>query len=134
MKINGRCHCGNITYRAEVDPRRVYICHCNDCQAITGSAFRWAVPVAEADFELLSGEPRTYVKVADSGAESHQLFCPDCASPLYSTSIGKGPRRFNLRLGTAQQRAELAPSTQCWHRSAQHWVKDLRQVESVETQ
>ena len=95
MKIDGRCHCGFITYEAEVDPEEVYICGCTDCQAISGTAFRWAVPVPEGSFKLLTGKPKTYIKTADSGATSHQLFCPQCASPLYSTSItcSNGVRR-----------------------------------------
>jgi hypothetical protein len=99
MKIDGRCHCGFITYEAEVDSDEVYLCHCTDCQAISGSAFRWAVPVPERAFKHLTGKPKTYVKAAESGATSHQLFCPECASPLYSTSIGVGPKVLNLRLG-----------------------------------
>jgi hypothetical protein len=134
MKIDGKCHCGNITYQAEIDPEQVYICHCTDCQSISGTAFRWAVSVAEEDFRLLTGSPKTYIKRAESGAESHQLFCPDCASPLYSTAIGEGPRSFNLRLGTARQRAELGPKLQCWHRSAQAWVTDIQRVKEIETQ
>ena len=134
MNIHGQCHCGRISYQAEVDPERVYICHCTDCQAMTGSAFRWAVPVPKQDFKLISGEPKTYVKRADSGAVSHQLFCGDCGSPLYSTSLSNGPRTFNLRLGTARQRGELSPKSQCWHRSAQRWVDGVEGVPSVETQ
>ena len=118
MKIDGRCHCGQISYEAEVDPKLVYICHCTDCQVMTGSAFRWAVPVPSEAFKLLSGRPKTYVKTAESGATSHQLFCPDCASPLYSTTLGDGPKLFNLRVGTARQRAELTPRNQYWCRSA----------------
>jgi hypothetical protein len=37
MKIERGCHCGNITYRAEVYPNRVGICHCTDRQTLTGS-------------------------------------------------------------------------------------------------
>ena len=44
MKIEGGCHCGNITYRAEVDPNTVGICHCTDCQTLTGSAYRANIP------------------------------------------------------------------------------------------
>jgi hypothetical protein len=134
MKIDGQCHCGNITYQAEIDPEEVYICHCTDCQSISGTAFRWAVSVAEENFQLLTGSPKTYIKRAESGAESHQLFCPDCASPLYSTAIGEGPKSFNLRLGTARQRAELQPKLQLWHRSAQAWVTDIQRVKEIETQ
>jgi len=43
MKIDGGCHCGNITYTAEVDLDRVGICHCTDCQTMTGSAYRVTV-------------------------------------------------------------------------------------------
>ena len=134
MKIDGKCHCGNITYQAEIDPDQVYICHCTDCQSITGSVFRWAVSVAEEDFKLLTGEPKTYVKMAESGATSHQLFCPECASPLYSISIGDRPKFFNFRVGTARQRAELRPKSQYWCRSAQNWVTDLEQAEETDTQ
>lgn len=134
MKIDGRCHCGFITYEADVDPDEVYVCHCTDCQSISGSAFRWAVPVAEGAFKLLTGRPKTYTKTAESGAKSHQLFCPECASPLYSTSTGEGSRVLNLRLGTARQRADLPPKRQYWHRSAQGWVSDIGQVKEMETQ
>jgi hypothetical protein len=122
VKIDGRCHCGRITYEADVDPDEVYICHCTDCQSITGSAFRWGVPVAEKAFKLLGGEPKTYVRITESGATSRQLFCPDCASPLYSITIGTEPKVFYLRLGTARQRSELRPRIQYWCRSAQKWV------------
>jgi hypothetical protein len=134
MKISGNCHCGNITYRAQVDPNEAYICHCTDCQSISGSPFRWVVSVAETDFELLSGEPKTYIKISDNGEESLQLFCPNCASPLYSTTSGAGPKWFNLRLGTAEQRSQLKPKSQCWHRSVQKWVNGIEQIKSTETQ
>jgi hypothetical protein len=40
MQIDGQCHCGRIAYQAEIDPVRVSVCHCTDCQALTGSPFR----------------------------------------------------------------------------------------------
>ena len=50
MKIDGSCHCGAIRYEAEVDPGDVSICHCTDCQKLTGSAFRVTVAAEEARF------------------------------------------------------------------------------------
>ncbi len=58
MKIDGGCHCGGITYEAEIDPEMVGICHCSDCQALSASAFRTILPVPEDSFEILSGEPK----------------------------------------------------------------------------
>src|SRR5215472_10984669 len=109
MKIDGRCHCGFIAYEAEVDPEAVYICHCTDCQAITGTAFRWAAPVPEESFKLLSGKPKTYIKTAESGATSHQLFCPECASPLYSISIDTGIGNGAPARPTAAENRVLVP-------------------------
>ncbi len=40
MRIDGQCHCGGITYEAEVDPATARICHCTDCQVLSGTAFR----------------------------------------------------------------------------------------------
>ena len=134
MRIEGSCHCGFITYEAKVNPEEVYICHCTDCQSISGSPFRWAVSIPEADFKLLSGQPKTYEKKSDSGNTSHQLFCPECASPLYSTNTNPGPKTFNLRLGTAVQRNLLKPKIQYWHRSVQKWVDDIDKMESVESE
>lgn len=135
MKINGSCHCGKVSYRAKINLDDVYLCHCTDCQSISGSPFRWAVPVAELDFELLSGQPKTYVKrVSDEGIESHQVFFPDCASPLYATNTSPGTKILNLRLGTAEQRSLLKPNAQYWHRSAQKWVDEIEHIRSIETE
>ena len=125
MKIDGGCHCGNITYRAEVDPEEVIICHCTDCQTLSGSAFRTVVQADEASFELTKSAPKIYVKTAESGAKREQAFCPECGTQIYSTSGGAGPRRLGLRVGTIRQRDELPPKAQYWCRSAQHWVQDL---------
>ena len=53
MKVDGACHCGHIRYEAEVDPAIVVICHCTDCQTLSGSAFRTVVPTLAGSFRLL---------------------------------------------------------------------------------
>ena len=91
MKIQGACHCGDISYEAIVDPSRVSICHCTDCQALTGSAFRVTVPTLNEDFELRTGAPKIYIKTGGSGAKRVQAFCARCGSP--STLIRSTIRR-----------------------------------------
>jgi hypothetical protein len=46
MKVEGRCHCGKIEYEVEVDETKVQICHCLDCQTLTGSAYRVTIPAS----------------------------------------------------------------------------------------
>jgi hypothetical protein len=134
MKIDGQCHCGAITYEAEVDPEKVIICHCSDCQSLSGTAFRTVVPTREQDFRLLSGQPKSYIKTAESGNKREQTFCPECGTPLYATSVGDGPRMFGLRLGAVRQRDQLVPKKQYWARSALPWLPELGSIPKVEKQ
>jgi len=67
MHVDGSCHCGRLTYTAEIDPAKVSICHCTDCQAMSSSAFRMIVVAEKGSFRLLSGEPTIYVTAAGSG-------------------------------------------------------------------
>ena len=85
MKIDGSCHCGNITFEAEVDPDNVGICHCTDCQALSASAFRVGVTASEDDFKILSGELKIYVKTAESGTPqaSWNLPCTSGSSTFW---------------------------------------------------
>ena len=126
MHVDGACHCGKISYEAEVDPDKVGLCHCTDCQTLTGSAFSLFVPVPKEKFRL-RGEPHVYVKTAESGNRRAQAFCPHCGSRLYATAE-HDPQVFNLRIGTVRQRAALAPKAQLWCRSALPWVSELSSV------
>ena len=132
MKVHGRCHCGSIAYEADVDPARVSACHCTDCQTLSGSAFRVSVPAPRESFRL-TGEPRRYIKVAESGNRRIHAFCGECGGPVYSCAIDDPPT-YTLRVGCLDQRAELPPRRQIWCQSAVAWSMDLRDVPKVERQ
>jgi len=134
MKIDGKCHCGYITYEAEADPATAMICHCTDCQTLSGSAFRTVILTEKGSFKLRSGELKIYVKRGDSGTERPQSFCPKCGTPIYSTTLGEGPKFYSIRVGTIHQRDKIMPKRQLWFRSAQHWVADLGSIPNVEKQ
>ena len=134
MKIDGGCHCGYIAYEAEADPAKAMICHCTDCQTLSGSAFRTVILTHEGTFKLRSGELSIYVKTGESGTPRPQAFCPKCGTPIYSTTIGEGSKVHSIRLGTLRQRDEFVPKLQLWCRSAQHWVTDIGSIPVVEKQ
>ena len=134
MKVEGGCHCGHIAYEAEIDPAKVGICHCTDCQTLSGSAFRTVVATALGGFKLCSGELKIYVKTGESGARRQQSFCPQCGTPIYSAADHDGPRVHSIRLGTVRQRDLLVPKIQYWSRSAQGWLGEMDAIRKVETQ
>ena len=125
MQVQGGCHCGYITFEAEIDPDRVRICHCTDCQQLTGSAYRVNVNVPKSKFKLLTGMPKTYLKTAESGNKRAHGFCPECGTPIYSAPPTPDPDSYGLRVGTIKQRAQLPPKKMGWCRSALPWAMDL---------
>ena len=132
MQVHGACHCGAIAYEATVDPARVTVCHCSDCQRLTGTAWRVTVPAAAAGFRLLRGQPRTYRKTGSSGNPRAQVFCADCGSQLYAHAAVAQPESYGLRVGCLDEKAALAPRRRIWCRSALDWSVSLHGLETRE--
>ena len=124
MKIDGGCHCGELQYEADIDPNSIGICHCTDCQIISGTAFRVVTQIPKSQFTLLRGTPKTYTKTAESGRPRILAFCENCGTHIYATGPGK-EIPYGLRIGTCNQRGELKPSREIWKRSALPWLCDL---------
>jgi len=133
MKVEGSCHCRRITYQASVDPENVSICHCTDCQMLTGSVYRVSVPVSKESFSLLTGEPKIYIKTADSGTKRAHAFCPDCGAPVYSSAV-EDPPTYSLRVGCLRQRADLPPRKRIWCGSALAWSLNVAEVPQIDRQ
>ena len=128
MKIDGRCHCGQVRFEAEVDPSVLNVCHCTDCQTLTGSAFRVTIQAAAEHFKLLSGTLTSYIKTADSGNKRRHSFCGTCGTPIHASDL-ENPPRYSLRIGTIAQRAAFAaPRRQIWRRSALPWVDKMADI------
>lgn len=127
MKIQGGCHCGLITYEAEIDPETATMCHCPDCQTLSGTAFRTLIPARKEFFKLIIGEPKIYLKTTGCGTEhgtrSVQSFCAECGSAIYSSAEIE-PLVFMLRIGTIRERVELIPKSQMYFESALGWLSD----------
>lgn len=123
MHVDGACHCGAISLTADIDSERVVVCHCSDCQVLSGSPFR-VIAIAAVESVCLQGTPKHYVKVAESGIKRIQAFCAQCGTPLYSSGE-ENPTHFNIRVGILKQRAALTPTLQIWHRSSLPWLEQL---------
>jgi hypothetical protein len=123
-----------MTYEAAIDPGKVIICHCTDCQVLSSSAFRMVVLAEPGTFRLLTGEPTVYVKTADSGRKRAHAFCPRCGTQMYATPPGANPEQhYGLRVGSIRQRAQLRPSRQLWCQSAFAWIEAIASVPRSES-
>ncbi len=134
MKVHGSCHCGAVRYEAEIDPAKVSLCNCSDCQMLTGSAFRVSVPAPREGFTLQGGPLTTYVKVADSGARRRHSFCAKCGTPVHATADADDPPGYSLRVGCLEERAQLAPRRRIWCSSALPWSQDVSGLPAFDRQ
>jgi hypothetical protein len=125
MKIDGQCHCGHVSYQAEIDPDLVSICHCTDCQMLTGSAYRVTVTTSRDSLKLTRNEPKAYTKTGENGRKRFQYFCPECGSPLFTTGEGVDAEEWGIRWGSIRQRQLLPPRRQIWCRSALPWINQI---------
>jgi hypothetical protein len=91
--------------------------------------------VPGATFKIV-GRPSLYLKTtADSGNPRVQAFCPQCGSPIYSTTPGEGPQEwYVVRVGILRQRDRLMPRQQIWCRSARPWLAELGGIPRNATQ
>jgi hypothetical protein len=133
MKVDGRCHCGAISYEADVDPDTTSICHCTDCQTLSGSAYRVVVRTLAQTF-VLHGTPTIYIKTAESGRKRAHSFCGVCGSPVYSTDVEPNPSIYSLRVGTLRQRHALTPRRQIWCASSVPWAMGIESLAKLERQ
>ncbi len=79
-KITGGCYCGAIRYESDEPPVSAGICHCRECQRITGSAFLTVAGFSLTGFRYTKGNP----KLNRSSSILERCFCPDCGSSLHA--------------------------------------------------
>ena len=75
----------------------------------------------------VTGTPKAYVKVADSGNRRAQMFCPNCGANLYACAA-EAPTWVSIRLRSVAQRSLLRPVAQIWQHSAMPWLDDLSSI------
>ncbi|WP_180898620.1 GFA family protein [Martelella soudanensis] len=125
MKITGGCFCGNVRFTAEVDPEAVVVCHCNQCQRLSGSPYRVSVLVSRDDVRILSDGLREYWKTAENGNRRAQAFCETCGGPVLSRGDAEAADEWVLRWGMIDQRADLPPRRQIWCEEAAAFANEL---------
>jgi hypothetical protein len=120
--VQGRCLCGHVVYEYGGSVGPANYCHCEDCRRCTGSAFNIGVRFDLAEFRITSGAPKGFTKRGESGNELTRHFCPQCGSPIY-TSSPKHPEYVYVKAGTLNDPTIVKPIRQSWVSSAVSWSK-----------
>ena len=120
MVRQAQCQCGALHVEAEGEPDSVVICSCIECQRRSGSPFGEGAYYAR-DKLTLSGQPREYVRTADSGKTFHTFFCPACGASLYWHSE-RDPNRVGVAVGAFADPGFPAPQRSVFDDTKHAWI------------
>lgn len=76
-KISGSCLCGKVSFESNNTFDQFHLCHCIQCQKITGSAHAANLFTSPDNIQWLSGEE--FIKRFDyPGRDFPKAFCTEC--------------------------------------------------------
>jgi hypothetical protein len=86
-KHTAQCACGAVKFEFNTDPTFVAVCHCLDCKKASGGEAATFFGVPEDDFTLISGEPKSFHYIAQSGNGLNRNYCPNCGARVFTNNL-----------------------------------------------
>jgi hypothetical protein len=124
-KYTGRCACAAVTFEFDKDPDFVAICHCLDCKRASGGEAATFFGVPENDFSLLSGTPKAFHYVANSGKGLDRNFCPECGARVFSSNLESFPGTIFVQLGSLDDAGLISPKMEMFVKRRLPWALPL---------
>lgn len=124
-KRSGRCACGQVTFDYAFDPNFIAICHCLDCKKASGGEAATFFAVPEANFALLSGNPKPYPYVAQSGNKLDRFYCPNCGARVYTGNLEGFPQTVFIQLASVDDPNVIEPKLEMFTKRRLDWAKPL---------
>ena len=129
--ITGRCLCGAIAYSSAAEPMMMGHCHCEDCRRSSGSGHSSHLAIPEASVTV-TGAPKGYEHVADSGHMVTRYFCSVCGSALYSKNAAM-PGMMFLRASSLDDLEVFKPQMHVYVSRAASWDRPTSDLPVFDT-
>ena len=84
-----------------------------------------AVPLAGDDFTLISGEPKAFHYIAQSGKGLDRNFCPQCGARVFTSNLEGFPGMIFVTLGSLDSREGIDPVLEMFTKRRLKWAKPL---------
>jgi len=128
MKIlAGKCGCGTVRYEVADEFRYAANCHCSNCRAATGSAFKPFAGIESEKLELTDGDDALLV----FGEEDlNDTRCAVCGSLLFS--VVRDGAYVHVAMGTLVDAPSIRPTHHIFVGSKAPWFEitdDLSQFQ-----
>ena len=124
-KYTAQCACGAIRFEFDTDPTFIANCHCNDCKKASGGEMATFFGIPADDFTLVSGNPKPFHYVAESGMRLQRNFCPDCGARLFTNNLESFPGTVFVMLGSLDRPDLVAPKLEMFTKRRLPWMKAL---------
>ncbi|MBI3435828.1 MAG: GFA family protein [Proteobacteria bacterium] len=118
-KLKGGCLCGAVRYELAAEPVMTGICHCLNCQKLSGSGHAFHIMVPEAAFSVC-GTTKGYTWAADSGSKVTTSFCGECGSPMFGRT-GSFPGMVTVRAASLDDPTAVKPQVRVFAKRQQPW-------------
>ncbi|HKD34991.1 MAG TPA: GFA family protein [Gaiellaceae bacterium] len=125
--LTGRCECGAVEYRVADEFLYAANCHCSNCRAATGSAFKPFAGIERDKLEVDEGGDKLLVWGTED--ENHTR-CGVCGSFLYS--VVREGEYVHVALGSLREEPSIRPGEHIFVGSKAPWFQitdDLPQNE-----
>jgi hypothetical protein len=125
--LRGRCECRAVGYLVRDEFLYAANCHCSNCRASTGSAFKPFAGIERAKLQIVKGGD-TLLVWGDETANHTR--CGICGSLLYS--VVRGGEYVHVALGSLEDEPSIRPTEHIFVGSKAPWFEitdDLPQNE-----
>jgi len=124
-KYTAQCACGAVKFEFNNDPTFIAVCHCLDCKKASGGEAAMFFGVPEDDFTLISGKPKSFHYVAESGKGLDRNFCPDCGARVFSSNLESFPGMVFVTIDSLDQPDRIQPKLEMFTKRRLKWAKSL---------
>ena len=125
-KITGECLCGTVRFSLRDAFSAFYLCHCKQCQQITGSAFASNIFTDPNNIEWLGGEESitTYEHLTREFSKS---FCSRCGSGV--PFLNKAKTSLIVPAGSLNELPSIQPMANIFSSEEAGWMKLSKEAE-----
>jgi len=116
--LEGKCECGAVRYRVADEFRYAANCHCSNCRASTGSAFKPFAGIESDKLEVTDGVDRLLIW-GDAG--NNHTRCAVCGSLLYS--VVRDGAWVHVALGSLADAPSIRPTEHIFVGSKAPWFE-----------
>ena len=116
----GSCLCESVIYEITSEPQQFYLCHCEQCRKITGSAFASNILTKTAEIVWLSGSDK--IRRYDHPTRDFtKVFCAECGSGL--PFVTKSKKRVIIPAGSLNSETVILPSNNIFWGDKSGWIE-----------